>query len=211
MPRELRRLRICTGLLAGFCIVVAPVVGKPNDPLKLPVVEILHTPGGSLLDRLCKTDFKISVDDEAIQAAAQKRPEFQKKWDAEGPAYMNAALSEVGLAFPYHEMRATLTVCLPASTSVPLVIEVNEFLPAARKSAPAWEFSEVVFHELMHTYVTPVFAHSILMKTYQNEVPTVKYHLHVMAIEKMTLLKLNRLDDLKIIDHEYRKWSRSCL
>jgi len=41
MPSELRRLLICTGLLAGFCIVVAPVVGKPNDPLKLPVVEIL--------------------------------------------------------------------------------------------------------------------------------------------------------------------------
>ncbi len=104
-----------------------------------------------MLDRLCKSDFKLQVDDQAIQAAVQKRPEFQKQWDAEGPAYMNAALTEIGLDFPDREMQATLTVCLPASTSVPLVVDVSEFLPTFQKSAPAWEFSEVVFHELMHT------------------------------------------------------------
>ncbi len=117
---------------------------------------------------------------------------------------MNAALTEIGLDFPYREMQATLTVCLPASTSIPLIVEVNEFLPTAQKPAPAWEFSEIVFHELMHIYVRPVLAHSALMKKYQNEAPTTRYHLHVMATEKMTLLKLNRLDNLKTIDHEYR-------
>jgi hypothetical protein len=167
-------------------------------------VEILYLPGGSLLDRVCRDDFKVHIDNQIVQAAAQKRPEFQKQWDAEGPAYMNAALTEVGFDFPYHEMQATLTVCLPASTSIPLVVQVNKFLPTEKKPAPSWEFSEILFHELMHTYVTPVFAHSALMKKYQNEVPTTRYHLHVMAIEEMTLLRLNRRDDLKTIDHEYR-------
>ena len=117
---------------------------------------------------------------------------------------MNAALTEVGMDFPYREMQATLTVCLPASTSTPLIVDVKEFLPTAKKSAPAWEFSEIVFHELMHTYVSPVLAHSALIKKYQSEAPTTKYHLHVMAVEKMTLLRLNRLDDLKVIDRDYR-------
>lgn len=195
---------ICTALVAALCAVATWGIPKTRKATKLPVVDILYPPGGSLLDRLCMSDFHVQIDDKVIQAAVQKRPEFQTQWDSEGPAYMNTALSEIGLDFPYHEMQATLTVCLPASTSIPLVVEVNEFLPTAKRLTPAWKFSEILFHELMHTYVRPVFAHSALMKKYQNETATTKYHLHVMAVEKMTLLKLNRLDDLKTIDYEYR-------
>jgi hypothetical protein len=42
------------------------------------------------------------------------------------------------------------------------------------------------------------------MNKYRDELPTTKYHLHVMAIEKMTLIKLNRPEELKTIDHDYR-------
>ncbi len=45
------------------------------------------------------------------------------------------------------------------------------------------------------------------MKKYQNEAPTRRFHLHVMAIEKMTLLKLNKLEELNILDHDYRTGS----
>jgi hypothetical protein len=204
MARNIKPHFIRTALLTAVCATATWAVPKAIESPRLPVVEILYPPGGSLLDRLCEKDFKVQVDNQAVQAAVQKRPEFQKQWDAEGPAYMNAALSEVGLDFPYHEMQATLTVCLPASTSIPLILQVNEFLPTAKKPAPHWEFSEIVFHELMHTYVSPVFIHSALMKKYQSEAPTTRYHLHVMAVEKMTFLKLNRLDDLKTIDREYR-------
>ena len=171
---------------------------------QVPVVEILYPPGGSLLDRYCKSDLKRSFNDEALSAAVRLRPEFQKQWDAEGPIYLTAALTEIGVDFPYREMQATLTVCLPASTSVPLIIDVAPFLPTATKRAPDWEFTEVVFHELMHTYVSPVLATSPLMKKYKDEPPTTRYHLHVMAVEVMTLRKLNQFDRLKAIDHDYR-------
>lgn len=171
---------------------------------QMPVVEILYPPGGSLLDRFCKSDLKRSFNDEALSAAVRLRPEFQRQWDAEGPIYMSTALTEIGMDFPYREMQATLTVCLPASTSVPLIIDVAPFLPTATKRAPDWEFTEVVFHELMHTYVSPVLARSPLMKKYKDEPPTTRYHLHVMAIEVMTLRKLNQFDRLKVIDHDYR-------
>src|SRR5215472_8822258 len=55
---------------------------------QLPTVEILYPPGGSLLDRLCKSDLKLQVDDKALQAAVQQRRELQKQWDAEGPSYL---------------------------------------------------------------------------------------------------------------------------
>ena len=204
MAKNIKPFLICAGLLTVLCATATCQQVDSTQKSNLPVVEVLYPPGGSLLDRLCRNDFKVRIDDQVVQAAVQKRPEFQKQWDAEGPAYMNAALSEIGLDFPYHEMQATLTVCLPASTSIPLIVQVNKFLSTEKKPAPAWEFSEIVFHELMHTYVTPVFTGSGLMTKYQNEVPTTRYHLHVMAIEKMTLLKLNRREDLKTIDHEYR-------
>jgi hypothetical protein len=191
-----------TVLLSVLAVVLLNVT--PAFAAQLPVVDILYPPGGSLLDRLCKADFKIPIDDKALQAAVQQRPEFQKQWEAEGPAYMTAALDEIALNFPYREVQVTLTVCLPASTSIPLIVNVEPFLPTATKPAPAWEFTEIVFHELMHTYVSAVYSHSALMNKYRDEPPTTKYHLHVMAVEKMTLLKLNRPDQLKAIDHDYR-------
>jgi len=101
-------------------------------------------------------------------------------------------------------VQATLTVCLPASLSVPLIVVVTPFLPGAPKPDQAWGFSEVIFHELMHSYVRPVFRHSLLLDKYRDEPQTTKYHLHVMAIEKMTLLMLKRSDQLKVLDHDYR-------
>jgi hypothetical protein len=171
---------------------------------QVPVVEILYPPGGSLLDRLCKSDFKRSINDEALSAAVRLRPEFQKRWDTDGQVYFNTALAEIGFDFPYREMQATLTVCLRASTSIPLIIDAAPFLPTATKRAPDWEFAEIVFHELMHTYVSPVLATSALIKKYKNEVPTTRYHLHVMAIEVMTLRKLKLFGRLEVIDHDYR-------
>lgn len=185
-------------------LLIAICSFDPALSAQMPVVEILYPPGGSLLDRLCKNDLKLPVEDKALQAAVQQRAEFQKQWDAEGPSYMTTAINETGLAFPYREMQATLTVCLPASTSIPLIVDVREFLSTTPKPTPAWEFSEVLFHELMHSYVARVYASSALMKKYRDEPPTVKYHLHVMAIEKITLLKLKRPDQLKVIDHDYR-------
>jgi hypothetical protein len=170
----------------------------------MPKVDIVYPPGGSLLDRLCISDFHVPVDQAKVAAAIAKRTEFQRQWDAEGPAYMNAAMGEIGLDFPYNEVQATLTVCLTASTSVPVIIDATPFLSGATRPAPDWEFSEIVFHELMHIYVSPVLATSVLMKKYQNEAPTTRYHLHVMAMEKMTLLKLGRSDQLRQIDHDYR-------
>jgi hypothetical protein len=183
--------------MAGGCMMFLQAA-------QAPVVEILYPAGGSLLDRLCTSEFKRSVNDAAVSAAVRLRPEFQKQWDTDGHVYLNAALAEIGLDFPYREMQATLTVCLPASTSIPLIIDVAPFLPTAPKRAPDWEFAEIVFHELMHTYVSPVLAGSALMKKYKDESTTTRYHLHVMAMEVMTLRKLNLLSRLQVIDHDYR-------
>ncbi len=62
-----------------LCAAATSGVSKTTETTRLPVVEILYPPGGSLLDRLCQNDFKVQVDDKAVQAAVVKRPEFQKQ------------------------------------------------------------------------------------------------------------------------------------
>ncbi|HEX7485086.1 MAG TPA: amidohydrolase family protein [Vicinamibacterales bacterium] len=215
---DIRNTRAIRYVIKGGAVVREPEVQRspswsgdtatpspsPALPGQLPVVDVLYPPGGSLLDRWCKTDLKIPVDERALQAAVQQRPDLQKQWDAEGPSYLRPAFAEIGLGFPYREVQATLTVCLPASMSIPLIVDVRPFLPNATKPAPAWEFPEILFHEMMHVYVSPALQGSALMKKYRDEPATTKYHLHVMAIETMVLLKLNRPDRLAIIDREYR-------
>lgn len=73
-----------------------------------------------------------------------------------------------------------------------------------RRSALRPGNSQSRISRMMHTYVSPVLAGSALMKKYKDEPVTTRFHLHVMAIEVMTLRKLNRLDQLKVIDQDYR-------
>ena len=61
-----------------------------------------------------------------------------------------------------------------------------------------------MFHELMHTYVSPVLVTSPLMKKYRDDPPTTRYHLHVMAMEVMTFRRPKQFDRLKAIDYDYR-------
>lgn len=73
MTRSIKLLWICTALPATLGLNGTSPTSGPIETAKLPVVEILYLPGGSLLDRLCKSDFKMPVDDQAVEAAAQKR------------------------------------------------------------------------------------------------------------------------------------------
>lgn len=190
-----------TGTIAVVALSLSLTMPKR---LHAQTVDILYPPGGSLLDRLCATDFRVPVSDAAVAAAVRLRPELQRRWDADGPRYLKAATDEIGAPIAFREIQATLTVCLPASTSVPLVVDVLPFLPTSTKRSADWEFAEIVFHEILHTYVGPALSQSALMRKYEHEPPTTRYHLHVMAVEQMTLKKLDMSDRLAQIDHEYR-------
>jgi hypothetical protein len=166
----------------------------------MPKIEFLYPPPvGTVFDRNCGT-----ADAPDIQETVRRRPEFQRQWDQEGPAYLRAAIAEVGRPFPYAEMQATMTVCRGTSTmSMPLMINMRQFLSSAKSQPPHDDFVEKVFHELMHHYVSPVMRNSALRKKYANESPVVFAHLHVMALEKFVLEKLRKFEELKFLEQEY--------
>ena len=101
-------------------------------------------------------------------------------------------------------MQAALTVCPVASMSLPLIINVRGFLVSAGNPTPDWFFPLLVFHELMHTYTRPVNTSSTLRKKHSFESVVTLNHLHVLALEKLVLTKLRKVDDLQWLDRRYR-------
>jgi hypothetical protein len=174
----------------------------------LPTVYLLYpAPDGTIFDRTCGATMKTEIDSKWVQETVRRAPDFQAQWDEQGPTYMTAAFAEIGRKFPFRQMQAVLTVCPVGSISHPLMINVRAFLSTAQKPAPAWLFSEIVFHELMHHYTMPVNATSALRNKYSAEPGQTLNHLHVMALEKFVLVKLGRSAELKYVDEHYRTGS----
>jgi hypothetical protein len=165
--------------------------------LQVPKVVLVYPEDGGPFDKNCGAFLNKPVKDGWIQEAAKRLGEFQFLYDNEGPKYVKTALEEVGGLYPYKEVQATLTVCHFSSMSSPLIVNVNNFLSTADDPLPLFAFTEILFHELMHTYTRPAYEKSPLIKKYATEPPLVLVHLHVMALEKFVLQKLGRTHVLK--------------
>jgi hypothetical protein len=190
-------------LLSTSAVVAQP---RPaSAQVRLPAVDILYPQAGTIFDRTCSSFMaKSEVTPEIIKAAAELRPRLQAEWSRHGTRYVSAALEEIGAPFPYSEMQATLTVCSVSTMSTPLIINVRKYLPGAVRPAPQEDFSEALFHELMHHYAGSLTADSALKKKFASESLVVLNHLHVVALEKAVLSKLGETDELKLVEQEYR-------
>ncbi len=171
-----------------------------------PLIDLVYRPpNGTVFDANCNTMLKTTIDPEAVKAALQRQPELQQLLNREIGAYLSATYAEIGLPYPYQEVQATLTVCPGViSMSAPLFLNVSRFLPTAPKREPDWYFVEILYHELMHSYVAPASTGSSFRKKYAAEDRVVLSHLHVMALEKFVLLKLGRAEELKHVAEWYQ-------
>jgi hypothetical protein len=197
MPSYIRAVMLVLGI---------GVTGTAQTPFQVPAIDLIYpAPNGTIFDVNCRALLKTTISEAAVEETVRRRPQLQTLWDREGPAYLSTTFSEIGLPFPYKEMQATLTVCSAVpSMSAPLFVNVVSFLPSAVTRYPDSNFVETLYHELMHTYVRRVNATSELRKKYKAEPPLVLNHLHVMALEKMVLLKLGKTEELKVVISDYQ-------
>lgn len=80
--------------------------------------------------------------------------------------------------------------------------------PWCRKGSRSDEFTTTLFHELLHVWIDEnVSQESPLIKKYSSEDVVVYAHIHMMALQKMVYLNLNRLDLLEMIDDGYRHFA----
>lgn len=194
--------------LALLMVFAGPLSSQePAVQDSLPKVHLLYpAPDGSVFDRNCsdvlRTD--MTVDPRWVEEAVRRAPEFQRRWDTEGPIYLATTFKAIGQRFPYAEMQAAMTVCPIASMSLPLIINIRGFLASAGNQRPDWFFALLVFHELMHTYTRAVNTSSPLRAKYSSEPPITLNHLHVLALEKFVLTALGKAEELRWLDRDYR-------
>jgi hypothetical protein len=175
---------------------------------EVPLITLVYPePSGSIFDRVCPMRFKVTLEDRWVKETLQRREEFQALWDREGPAYLAAAMQEIGAPFPYSQMQATLTVCTDVSLAMPLMVNTRSFLSDAKPVEDIAMWPRLVFHELMHTYTEPVNTKSALQRKYAAEGLHVTLHLHVLALERFALSKLGKKRELELLDKDYREQS----
>jgi len=152
-------------------------------------------------DRTCEQWLHTTVDKDWIREIEAKLAFFQAFWNGEAPALLGTSVSETGMRFRRREMIAVLTLGTTISMSTPLIVSVRRFLdgPTQGKPLPMHQFSALVFHELLHSYIPYPLPGSRMMEKYKGELPMVLTHLHLMGLLKHVYLKLRRGDQLEEI------------
>lgn len=173
--------------------------------LPMPQVRVVYPAAGTMLDRSCNALLAArDVKPEWIGRAAGLAPRFQREWAERGTPLLRIVLDEVGLPFPAEEVQAYPTVCGVPNMSSPVLINVRSYVDSSGVEPPPGDFAEKLFHELMHSYVAPVFSSSPLRSKYAHERPATVAHLHVMALEVLALTRTGDADELKYVDMQYR-------
>ena len=108
-----------------------------------------------------------------------------------------------GKQFPPQEVVAQLTLCNTPSESFAATDRVSINMRYALKSftptpVPMRYKVDTLFHELLHVFLfkNPI-ENSSLLKENASEPERVRNHLHLLALQKAILLKLNEPDALK--------------
>ena len=185
------------------------------------VLSSNHTPKiffnySFLFERLCPQA--------STQLITKEQKEFVRDFENEAShLYVNQVqkyFKELEITFPKshfkrNELTATLTLCREfGSFSEPLTINMHRIAEHKLKNPNSSHyqvmFTEVLFHELLHTWQVENFDfwNLNLIKKYKNENRKVLTHIYLLAIEEYTFRKLNLKDHIKRIQWLYPRMGK---
>jgi hypothetical protein len=173
-----------------------------------PKVKIEYNPRQ---DMLCSLLPGSAIKDEWKLELASRKTEFERLWESDASRLFEATEAIAGKAFPAQDITARLTLCSTPSESLPGADHVAVNMRFALKSftakpVPMRYKANTLFHELLHVLLFKYsVANSSLLKEHAAEPERVRNHLHLLALQKAVLLKINELDALKevvVIDSE---------
>jgi hypothetical protein len=144
-----------------------------------------------------------SIKEEWKAELLAREPEFIRLWEAEGPRLVAATEAISGEDFPSQEITARLTLCSVPSESFPetgrVTINMRYALSSFTPEPVSMRYKvNTLFHELLHIFLQrhPI-ANSALLREHATEDERVRDHLHLLALQKAVLMKLNQADALK--------------
>ena len=196
-------------LIFVLILTTTPVGARPP----FPEVTFRYS---ALFDGRCADISGKPSDQDAVAELQRRLPELEQAWRKDGPSLLAAVPPVTGIRFRFRETRAALILCEEfPSGSLPLMINVRPYLTstAGREVAPMIDFTNSVFHELLHRYVTDCIEAlpgqtTPLLEKYGAESQRVRNHLHLYAIEELVYRKLGREKDLRLsFDVEQRSKS----
>jgi len=189
----MRKIRNTLALTALFCCVGLAQAGQAW-------AKVEYSPRQDLLCSLLPGS---SIKEEWKTELLSRQSEFEKLWEAEGPRFLAETGAISGKQFPPQEITAQLTLCNTPSESFAATGRVSVNMRYALKSfastpVPMRYKVDTLFHELLHIFLLkhPI-ENSSLLKEHASEPERVRNHLHLLALQKAVLLKLNEPDALK--------------
>jgi hypothetical protein len=171
-----------------------------SSQASLPHVEVIYDASE---DVTCSKLPGGSIKEEWKAELLSREPEFVRLWETEGPRLVAAAEAISGKDFPSQKITARLTLCNAPSESFPeaghITINMRYALRNFTPEPVSMRYKvNTLFHELLHIFLYrhPI-ANSALLKEHATEDERVRDHLHLLALQKAVLLKLNEPDALK--------------
>ena len=176
---------------AAVCLVVLALIGAIGAARAAqPAVTVDYSPS---LDAACSALRGGSIKDEWKEELSARKPEFDALWARLGPRFIDAAEGLTGKSFPTGAITARLTLCNVPSQSfagvlVNMRFALKSFVPAP---VPLRYKVDTLFHELLHVHLSGFSsAGSALLAQHAAEPECTRNHLHLLALQKAVLLKL---------------------
>jgi len=189
-------------ITSSLVLLSSTAVGTSAAEPAYPDVTFQYSP---VFDDACADATKQTIDPEAVKELQNRFASFQDAWHKDGPQLLGAVPELTGVPFRFREAKAALILCGFPSIANPLMINVNRYLKATAHGpvAPLEVFSNALFHEILHRYITDWLGtrgHTTpLLEKYGTEPKVVVTHLHLFAIEALVYRKLGREKDLEAV------------
>ncbi len=187
-----------------LCFAILVNISRPAVAGQ-PVVDITYNPN---LDALCSLFQTDEIKEEWQTELSARLEEFKDQWIAISPKLIATTEEITGKLFPEENFTAYLTLCnMPSQSILGISINMRYALKSFKQPAVPLRYKvDTLFHELLHEFLAehPVQA-SELLKQHVSEAERTKNHLHLLALQKAVLLKLNASDvlhDVMAIDSQ---------
>ena len=163
-------------------------------------VKVEYSPGQ---DSLCSMGSGNSVKEEWKAEVLARQSAFVQLWESEGPRLLATTEAISGKDFALREITARRTLRNSPSEPFPQADRVSINMRYALGSFTPTPVSlrykvDMLFHELLHIFLSqhPI-KNSMLLQQHAAEPERVRDHLHLLALQKAVLLKLNEGDALR--------------
>jgi hypothetical protein len=177
-------------------ITLIAVAWATQSHASVPKISIEYSP---TVDAICAFVKGGRIKDEWKTELVQRKVELEALWRNIGSTLISATEDITGGTFPEGEQTVRLTLCEVSSQSY-LGISVNmryALSSFTNEPVPLRYKVETIFHELLHKFMAKHHPKDTpLLKAHANEPERTRNHLHLLALQKAVLLKINASAEL---------------